>query len=79
MVDEVATEELRQRLRDIDAQIAEQQKSIDDLKSQRDGVDDAEDIAADLTFMEEQQALLSMLERRRETVLEQLKARGGDA
>lgn len=79
MVDEVATEELRQRLRDIDAQIAEQQKSIDDLKSQRDGVDDAEDIAADLTFMEEQQALLSMLERRRETVLEQLKARGSDA
>ena len=79
MVDEVATEELRQRLRDIDAQIAEQQKSIDDLKSQRDGVDDAEDIAADLTFMEEQQALLSMLERRRETVLEKLKARGGDA
>ena len=79
MVDEVATEELRQRLRDIDAQIAEQQKSIDDLKSQRDGVDDAEDIAADLTFMEEQQALLGMLERRRETVLEQLKERGGDA
>ena len=79
MADEATTEELRQRLHDIDAEIAELRKSVDDLKSQRDGVEDSEDIAADLTFLEEQQALLALLERRRGSVLEQLGQGGSSA
>ncbi|MDT4900940.1 MAG: hypothetical protein QOJ78_1870, partial [Pseudonocardiales bacterium] len=57
MADRSEPESLRQELQDVEAEIAEQRKLIDDLRSQVGGEDagamDAEDVAAILTNIEE--------------------------
>jgi chromosome segregation ATPase len=71
MADEA--EQQRQELHDIEAQIAEVRSSIDELREQVGGqsygAQDAEDVAAALTNIEEQEGVLSALEQRRETVM----------
>jgi hypothetical protein len=79
MVDETRIEQLRQRLRDIDAEIAELRGSTDGLKGVGDGVEDAEEIAAGLTNVEEREAVLGILAQRRESLIEQLKQLSQDA
>jgi hypothetical protein len=79
MVDETSIEQLRQRLRDIDAEIAELRGSTDGLKGAGDGVEDAEEIAAGLTGVEEREAVLGILAQRRESLIEQLKQLSHDA
>ncbi len=78
MADETTQEQLRRELHEIDAEIAELRKSTDDLKAHvGDGVEDAEEIAADLTSVEEDEAVLGILGRRREALLKQLERLGG--
>jgi chromosome segregation ATPase len=76
MAEESDHEELRQQLRDVEAQLAEVRVSADELRAQlggqSDGAQDSEDIAATLTGIEEYEGVLSALEQRRETVLKQL-------
>jgi pyrimidine operon attenuation protein/uracil phosphoribosyltransferase len=83
MSDETTPEQLRRELREIDAEIAELRKSTDDLTAhvgpEGDGVEDAEEIAADLTSVEEDEAVLGILGQRREAVLKQLERLGGNA
>jgi TolA-binding protein len=79
MVDETRIEQLRRRLRDIDAEIAELRGSTDGLKGDGDGVEDAEEIAAGLTGVEEREAVLGILAQRRESLSEQLKQLSYDA
>jgi pyrimidine operon attenuation protein/uracil phosphoribosyltransferase len=83
MVDETTPEALRRQLREIDAEIAELRASTDDLKAhigpEGDGVEDAEEIAADLTNVEEQEAVLGTLDQRRDAILKQLERLDDDA
>jgi prefoldin subunit 5 len=76
MVDETTPEQLRRRLQELDAEIAELRQSADDVKAhvgpEGDGVEDSEEIAADLTTVEEEEAVLDLLEQRREAVRAQL-------
>jgi len=76
MVDETTPEQLRRRLQELDSEIAELRHSNDDVKAhvgpEGDGVEDSEEIAADLTTIEEGEAVLDLLEQRREAVRAQL-------
>ena len=76
MADETTPEQLRRRLQELDAEIAELRHSTDDVKAhvgpEGDGVEDSEEIAADLTTVEVDDAVLTMLEQRREAVRAQL-------
>jgi pyrimidine operon attenuation protein/uracil phosphoribosyltransferase len=76
MPDVSTPEQLRRELHEIDAEIAELRKSTDDIKAhvgpEGDGVEDAEEIATDLTSVEADEAVLGILGRRREAVLKQL-------
>jgi hypothetical protein len=76
MSDETAPEQLRQELHEIDAQIGDLRRVADDVRSQlrpdEGGVKNSEDIAADLTSIEEGEALIGILEQRRDAVLERL-------
>ncbi len=68
-------EELRQQLSDVDAEIAQQRADADRLRADvggQDGPQDAEDVAASLTSIEEIEGVLNALVQRRETVLRQL-------
>ena len=64
MTGDTTPEQLRQELRDLDAEIAELRVSEQPADTE-DEVRDSEEIAADLTTEEEQQAILGILERRR--------------
>jgi TolA-binding protein len=75
MTGETTPEQLRQELRDLDAEIAELRVSEQPADTE-DEVRDSEEIAADLTTEEEQQAILGILERRRDTVRERLRQLG---
>jgi len=81
MVDETTPEQLRQQLRDLDAEISELHSSRDDVEAhvgpEGDGVQDSEEIAADLTSVEESDAILGVLEQRREAVRARLAQLGG--
>jgi hypothetical protein len=76
MADDTTTEQLRIELRDIDAEIASLRASTGDLRatagSQAAGVEDTEEQASDLTTEGENDAVLEVLEQRRETVRRQL-------
>jgi predicted nucleic acid-binding Zn-ribbon protein len=76
MADRSEQESLRQELQDVEAEIAEQRKLIDDLRSQVGGEGagamDAEDVAAILTNVEEIEGVLEGLEQRRERIRRQL-------
>jgi TolA-binding protein len=75
MTGDTTPEQLRQELRDLDAEIAELRVSEQPADTE-DEVRDSEEIAADLTTEEEQQAILGILERRRDTVRERLRQLG---
>lgn len=76
MTDETTPEQLREQLREVEAEIADVQASTDELRTRSTDVEDAEDIAAHLTNVEEQEAVLGILRRRREAVLSQLQGLG---
>jgi len=75
MTGDTTPEQLRQELRDLDAEIAELRVSGQPADTD-DEVRDSEEIAADLTTEEEQQAILGILERRRDAVRERLRQLG---
>ncbi|HKF31823.1 MAG TPA: hypothetical protein VKB37_05565 [Jatrophihabitantaceae bacterium] len=75
MTGDTTPEQLRQELRDLDAEIAELRVSEQPADTE-DEVRDSEEIAADLTTEEEQQAILGILERRRDAVRERLRQLG---
>lgn len=77
---ETTPEQLRQELGDIESEISAIRASTDDLKARSGaaagGVEDPEEQAADLTSIEEQEAILGVLEQRRESLLERLGGSG---
>jgi hypothetical protein len=79
MADDSTTDQLRNELRELDAEIEQLQASSRDLRSragsQAEGVEDAEEQASDLTTQGESEAVLEVLEQRRETLRQRL----GDA
>ena len=80
MSDDTTPEQLRQELKDIDAQIAELRRVsggvVSSVGSDGDGVENAEDIAADLTGVEENDAVIEILEQRREAIQRRLGENG---
>ena len=76
MTDDTTPEQLREQIREVEAEIADVQASTDELRTRSTDVEDAEDIAAHLTNVEEQEAVLGILRRRREAVLSQLQGLG---
>lgn len=75
MTGDTTPEQLRQELRDLDAEIAELRVTEQPADTEAE-VRDSEEIAADLTTEEEQQAILGILERRRDAVRERLRQIG---
>jgi hypothetical protein len=80
MTDEATPEQLSQELSDIDDELADLRKVVDDIRSrlsrEASGVEDSEGVATELTGLEETQAIIGILEGRRETVLERRRALG---
>ena len=76
MTGDTTPEQLRQELRELDAEIARLQASERATDAESDDVRDSEEIAADLTSAEEQQAIVGILEQRREAVRERLRQLG---
>lgn len=76
MSDEATPEQLRQELRDLDAQIAELRRTAGDARAtvgpDGDGVENAEDVAASLTGIEEDEGVIEILEQRREAIRRRL-------
>jgi chromosome segregation ATPase len=76
MADDSTTDQLRNELRDLDAEIAQLRASTRDLRaeagSQAGGVEDTEEQASDLTTEGENDAVLDVLEQRRATLRRQL-------
>lgn len=72
MTDDTSPEQLRQELQDLDAQIAELRGQASDVAAgigpSGDGVQNSEDIAAELTSVEEDQGIIEILEQRREAI-----------
>ena len=75
MTGDTSPEQLRQELRELDAEIARLRASERPADEEGD-VRDSEEIAADLTSEEEQQAIIGILEQRREALREQLRQLG---
>lgn len=75
MTGDTSPEQLRQELRELDAEIARLRASERPADEEGD-VRDSEEIAADLTSEEEQQAIVGILEQRREAIREQLRQLG---
>jgi len=79
MTDDTSPEQLRQELQDLAAQIAELRSDTAEVTStigpEGDGVQNSEDIAAELTSVEEDEGVIEILEQRREAI----RARLGDA
>lgn len=76
MSDDTTPEQLRQEIKDIDAQIAELRRVsggvVSSVGSDGDGVENSEDIAADLTGIEENDAVIEILQQRRESIQRRL-------
>ena len=75
MADDSTLEELHQQLRELDAEIA-QLRGISGNVDTGGDVRDSEEIASDLTSREEQEAVLGILQQRREMIRERLKRAG---
>lgn len=75
MTGDATPEQLRQQLRELDAQIAQLRPGQPPGNNEGD-VRDSEEIAADLTSVEEQQAIVGILEQRRDAIREQLRQLG---
>ena len=83
MTDEKTPDQLRQQLKDLDAEIAELRRVSGDVESRRgedgdssEGYQEPSDIATELTGLNETQAVIDVLTERRERLEEQLKAVG---
>jgi hypothetical protein len=81
MSDEITADKLRQELTDIDAEIAELRRVGGDAEARRgqdtdtsQGVIEPEEIATELTGMNENDAVIDVLNQRRERVEAQLKS-----
>jgi RNA polymerase-binding transcription factor DksA len=83
MTDATTPDQLRQELKDIDEELAELRRLTGDAQSRRgedgdnsEGFQEPEDIATELTGLNETEAVIDVLEQRRERVESQLKALG---
>jgi hypothetical protein len=83
MSDQITPDELRQELKDIDEELAELRRVTGDVQARRgedgdsaEGFQEPEDIATELTGLNETEAVIDVLEQRRERVESQLKALG---
>lgn len=81
MSDETTPEELRQKIKDLDAEIAELRRLDGDAQSRRgeDGDQSAgyienEELATELTGIAENEAVIDILTQRRESLEEKLRA-----
>ena len=81
MTDEPTAESLRRELADIDAQLAELRRVEGNVVARRGtggdesvGYEEPEEIATDLTGLEETRAVIGALETRREALAERLRA-----
>jgi hypothetical protein len=71
MTGDTEPEQMREELRELDAEIARLRADGQPTDEEGD-VRDSEEIAADLTSAEEQQAIVGILEQRRDAIREQL-------
>jgi hypothetical protein len=83
MTDEATPDQLRAELKDIDNELAELRRVTDDVQARRgedsgtsEGFQEPEDIATELTGLNETEAVIDVLEQRRERLAAQLKALG---
>jgi hypothetical protein len=83
MTDKTTADQLRQELKDIDAELAELRRVTGNVQSSRgedgdqsQGFQEPEDIAQELTGLAETEAVIDTILQRRERVEEQLKALG---
>lgn len=81
MTDEITPDQLRQELKDIDAELAELRRVTGDVQARRgedgdrsEGFQEPEDIATELTGLAETEAVIDTLESRREAVEARLRA-----
>ena len=81
MTDETTPDQLRQELKDIDAELADLRRLTGDVQSRRgedsdssEGYQEPEDIATELTGLAETEAVIDTLESRREAVEARLRA-----
>jgi hypothetical protein len=81
MTDETTPDQLRQELKDIDAELADLRRVTGDVQSRRgedgdrsEGFQEPEDIATELTGLAETEAVIDTLESRREAVEARLRA-----
>jgi hypothetical protein len=84
MTDETTAAQLRQELKDVDDEIAELRRVAGDVQSRRgedsdtsEGFEEPEDIATELTGLAETEAVIDVLEQRRERIEARLKALHG--
>ena len=83
MTDETTPDQLRAELTEIDNELAELRRVTGDVQSRRgedsdtaEGYQEPEDIATELTGLSETEAVIEVLEQRRERLAAQLNARG---
>ena len=83
MTDETTPDQLRQELKDVDAEIAELRRLVGDAQARRgqdtdssEGAVEPEEIATELTGISETEAVIDVLEQRRERIEAKLKALG---
>ena len=83
MTDEITPDQLRQQLKDLDAEIAELRRVGGDAQARRgedtdtsQGAIEPEEIATELTGINEKEAVIDVLNQRRERLEEQLKSLG---
>jgi len=83
MTDETTAEQLRQELKDVDAELAELRRLVGDAQARRgqdsdtsEGYIEPEEIATELTGISETEAVIDVLEQRRERIEARLTALG---
>lgn len=83
MTDEATADQLRQELKDVDDELAELRRVAGDVQARRgedsdtsEGFQEPEDIATELTGLNETEAVIDVLEQRRERIEARLKALG---
>ena len=83
MTDETTAEQLRQELKDVDAELAELRRLVGDAQARRgqdtdtsEGFVEPEEIATALTGINETEAVIDVLEQRRERIEAKLNALG---